>query len=91
LRTTREREYLVKARTKDSAQDYELGAIKTLDREQFDHLVFVMFDQHSGAYQMWRLPFDLVREASAFQIHKNAHVLYMRPWVLKDSRVEHLQ
>lgn len=83
--------YLVKARTKGSSRDYELGAIKTLDREQFDYLVFVKFDRHSGVYQMWRLPFDLVREASRFEIHKNGHVPYLRPWVLEDSRAEQLQ
>ena len=83
--------YLLKARTAGSARDDELGAIKNIDQRRFDHLVFVLFDRERDACQMWRMPYDLVREKAVFEIHKNGHVLYVRPSVLSDARTEQLQ
>ncbi len=85
------RRYIFRSRTKGSAGERETGVIRDFDQRWFDYLVFVLFDQATDEYRMWRLPFDLVDEHKKYDRVNGGHVLIATDKVLGDPRAESLQ
>ncbi len=68
----------------------QLGALRNLDQDCFDHLVVVLLGPRFELHELWRLPIDLVREHAVYRSHVNAHVLHARGAVLDDPRAVRL-
>jgi hypothetical protein len=84
--------YQIKARRVTKANpSRQLSAIRNLDKDGFDFLIAVVFDE-SGfkPREVWRFPVELVREHAKYRAHVNAHILYVSGAILADSRAQRL-
>ena len=74
-------------RTRPSRQ---LGAIRNLDRREFDYLIAVFFDRTMNLAEMWKLPHEAVARRATYVPHTNSHRLVMNTEILADPAVERL-
>jgi len=68
----------------------QLGAVRNLEKDGFDHLIVVLLGPTFQLLELWRLPIDLVREHAVFRAHVNAHILQAQGAVLRDRRAARL-
>lgn len=84
--------YQIKARRlQGDKSSRQLGAIRNLDRGEFDYLVAVLFDENFGLKELWQFPIDLVREHAVYRKHVNAHIMHASGPILRDPRARLLK
>lgn len=84
--------YQVKARQLLGARgERQLGGIRNLNKDGFDHLIVVLFDEEVRVQEMWRLPIALVRDYAKPKGYDNSHILHASGSVLSDRRAERLR
>ncbi len=67
------------------------GAIRNLDKDPFDDLVAVLFDEDFEVESCYRLPIALVRNLSRYSAHTNAWRLpVIKGALAKDPEIEQL-
>ncbi|HEY0071017.1 MAG TPA: hypothetical protein VGE04_13705 [Chloroflexia bacterium] len=66
----------------------ELGAIRGLDKQDFDYLVAVMFNADFTLDKVVKIPHAVIGEYARFTEHTNAHKLLLRGALLADERVQ---
>lgn len=67
----------------------QLGAIRNIDQGLFDYLVAVIFNERFEIVEMWRIPFDFVKNNVTWSKQVNGHIFQAKPGLLEsDKRVE---
>lgn len=74
-----------------SNKSRQLGALRNLEKADFDDLVAVIFDDDFSIIEGVRIPHAVVGEYSVYRTHVNAHILQLRGAVLTDPRVENIR
>jgi len=69
----------------------QLGAIRNLDKGDFDELVAVIFNESYEVVEAVSIPHSVIAEYSTYRSHVNAHILHLRGALLSDSRVSDLR
>lgn len=65
----------------------QLGAIRNLDKGDFDELVAVIFSESYEVLAAVSIPHSIVKKYSTYRSHVNAHILHLRGPLLSDSGV----
>jgi hypothetical protein len=68
----------------------QLGAIRNLDRQEFDYLIAVFFDRTMNLAEMWKLPHEAVVRHATYVPHTNSYRLVMNAAAVVDPVVEQL-
>lgn len=66
----------------------QLGVIRGLDEEQFDHLIGVLFAEEFTVERACVIPFAVVRDLSVYRPHVNGWVLHLRDSVWQRAGVQ---
>ncbi|MFJ4397457.1 DUF6998 domain-containing protein [Pseudomonas sp. NPDC089396] len=69
----------------------QLGVIRNLDKNDFDELVAVIFNESYEVVEAVSIPHSVIREYSSFRQHVNGHILHIRGALLSDSRIRNLR
>lgn len=84
--------FQVKARRLGEQGERQLGIIRNIDDQPFDHLVVVLFPKDSDdPLGIWLLPFDLVRQNVKQKLLQNGHVLYATDKILNHSQTKRVR
>jgi len=82
------RRYQIKGRRVASDKTpAQLGAIRNLDKNDFDYLVAVIFDPNYEILYAAQIPHSLIAGYSVYRRHVNAHILNLRRSILQDQFV----
>ncbi|WP_080571184.1 DUF6998 domain-containing protein [Stutzerimonas stutzeri] len=65
----------------------QLGVIRNLDKNDFDELIVVIFNEAYEPIEAYLIPHAVISEYSSYRTHVNGHILHMRGAILLDSRV----
>jgi len=81
------RRYQIKGRriTKHNSSR-QLGVIRNLDEKLFDYLVAVIFNEDFTINEIWKVPYQFVKENSQFSEHQNGHIFYAKPDQLSQGK-----
>jgi len=60
----------------------QLSVIRNLDGKLFDFLIAVIFDEAFNILEIWKIPYEFVKEHSRFSEHQNGHIFYVKPEIL---------
>lgn len=52
----------------------QLGVIRNLYEKLFDYLVAVIFNEDFSVQEIWKVPYQFVKENSRFSEHQNGHI-----------------
>jgi len=67
----------------------QLSVIRSLDEKPFDYLIAVIFDEAFNVIEMWKIPYDFVREHKGWSKRLQGHIFHAKRDVLaSDKRVE---
>lgn len=67
----------------------QLSVIRNLDEKLFDYMIAVIFDEVFNAKEIWKIPYEFVKEHSKWSKQQNGYILHARPDVLtSDKRVK---
>jgi hypothetical protein len=66
----------------------QLGAIRNLDKGDFDELVAVIFNESYEVVEAVSIPHSVIADYGKYRSHVNAHILHLRGPLLSDSRVQ---
>ena len=82
------RRYQIKGRRMTSDKSpAQLGAIRNLDKNDFDYLVAVIFDPNYEILYAAQIPHRLIAGYSVYRAHVNAHILNLRRSIFQDQFV----
>ena len=81
------RKYQIKGRriTKHNSSR-QLGVIRNLEEKLFDYLIAVIFNEDFSADEIWKVPYQFVKENSRFSKHQNGHILIANPELLSAGK-----
>jgi len=65
----------------------QLGVIRNLEKNDFDELVAVVFNESYEVVEAVSMPHSVIAEYSTYRQHVNGHILHLRGVLLSDSRV----
>ncbi len=68
----------------------QLSFIRNLDKQPFDYLVVVLFDELLAVLGMWKLPHSIIAKHARWSGHVNGHILRADDRVLADPAVQRL-
>lgn len=60
----------------------QLSVIRNLNERLFDYLIAVIFDEFFEIKEMWKIPYEFVKEHSRLSEHQNGHIFYAKPEIL---------
>jgi hypothetical protein len=60
----------------------QLSVIRNLSERPFDYLVAVIFDESFKVKEIWRIPYEFVKEHSRHSLYQNGHIFYAKPEIL---------
>ena len=63
-------------------QSRQLSVIRNLSERLFDYLIAVIFDESFGVKEIWKIPYEFVKECSKPSKHQNGHIFHAKPEVL---------
>jgi len=66
----------------------QLGAIRNLNRDNFDYLVAILFDEHFRVKKALRMKRAVVKRHARWSDHVHAHLLTLTGLVLDDALVQ---
>ncbi len=75
-------------RVNQNNKSRQLGAIRNLDKGDFDELVAVIFNEAYEVIEAVSIPHSVIASHSKYWAHVNAHILQLRGPLLSDSRVQ---
>lgn len=78
----------IKARRVSNNKSRQLGAIRNLDKGDFDELVAVVFNEYYEVVEAVSIPHSIVKKYSTYRSHVNAHILHLRGALLSESSVQ---
>ena len=64
----------------------QLSVIRNLGDRLFDYLVAVIFDESFQVKEIWKIPYEFVREHSRHSAHQNGHIFYAKPDILAPGK-----
>ncbi|TCD23156.1 hypothetical protein E0D86_09975 [Pseudomonas sp. IC_126] len=70
-----------------SNRSRQLGVIRNLDKNDFDELIAVIFNEAYEPIEAYLIPHAVISEYGSYRAHVNGHVLHMRGAILLDNRV----
>ena len=68
----------------------QLGVIRKLQKQEFDYVIGVLFNEHYSVLKVAKIPHVAVGEFAKFSNHQNGHILHLNAKLLADPRVEDL-
>jgi hypothetical protein len=68
----------------------QLGVIRNLQKQDFDYVIGVLFNENYSVLKVAKIPHVAVGELAKFSNHQNGHILHLNPKLLTDRRVEDL-
>lgn len=60
----------------------QLSVIRNLNERLFDYLIAVIFDESFKVKEIWKIPYEFVKEHSKLSEHQNGHIFYAEPEIL---------
>ena len=87
------RRYQIKGRriTKHNSSR-QLGVIRNIEDKLFDYLVAIIFNEDFSVKEIWKVPYQYVKENSRFSKHQNGHIFFARPNQLSEVQgIERIQ
>lgn len=60
----------------------QLSVIRNLSDRLFDYLIAVIFDESFEVKEIWKIPYEFVKQHSRLSEHQNGHILHAKPEVL---------
>lgn len=60
----------------------QLSVIRNLSERLFDYLIAVIFDDSFKVKEIWKIPYEFVKEHSRHSAHQNGHIFYAKPKIL---------
>lgn len=75
-------------RVSKNSKSRQLGAIRNLDKGDFDELVAVIFNESYEVVEAVSIPHSVVKKYSTYRSHVNAHILQLRGELLSDFGVQ---
>lgn len=80
--------YQIKGRrVTPSNKSTQLGVLRNLDKNDFDILIAVIYNEGFEVRHAISIPHEVIRDYASFRSHTNGHVLLVREPLLKDPRV----
>ena len=67
-----------------------MGAIRNLNKEEFDFLIGILFDEDYSVLKAVKIPHATIKDHARYRSHQNAHILHLNPKLLANSQVEDL-
>lgn len=64
----------------------QLSVIRNLGDRLFDYLVAVVFDESFTVKEIWKIPYEFVKEHSRHSAHQNGHIFHAKPELLASGR-----
>jgi hypothetical protein len=64
----------------------QLSVIRNLAERPFDYLIAVIFDESFKVKEIWKIPYEFVKEHSRHSAHQNGHIFYAKPEVLAHGK-----
>jgi len=64
----------------------QLSVIRNLSQRLFDYLIAVIFDESFKVKEIWKIPYEFVKEHSRFSEHQNGHIFYAKPEILAPGK-----
>ena len=65
-------------------QSRELGVIRSLEKNQFDFLIAVIFDSHFQVRAAYQIPHEIIPRYAVYRRHVNGHILLADGLILRD-------
>lgn len=65
-------------------QSRELGVIRSLEKNQFDFLIAVIFDSHFQVRAAYQIPHEIIPRYAVYRRHVNGHILLVDGPILRD-------
>ena len=65
-------------------QSRELGVIRSLEKNQFDFLIAVIFDSHFQVRAAYQIPHEIIPRYAVYRRHVNGHILLADGPILRD-------
>lgn len=65
----------------------QLGVIRNLEKNDFDELIAVIFNEAYKIIEAYLIPHSVISEFSSYRAHVNGHILQLRGALLLDKRV----
>jgi hypothetical protein len=65
----------------------QLGVIRNLDKDPFDYLVAVLFNERIEVVKGYKISKELIRKYSRFSMHQNGHILILKEEVLASNEL----
>jgi len=62
----------------------QLGVIRNLDEKLFDYLVAVIFNEDFSINEIWKVPYQFIKENSHFSELQNGHIFIANPEKMSD-------
>lgn len=60
----------------------QLSVIRNLDEKLFDFLIAVVFDEFFNILEMWKVPYQFVKQNTKWLEHQHGHSFHAKPDVL---------
>jgi len=78
--------YQIKARRLTSHnQSRQLSVIRNLDKELFEYLIAVIFDEIFKPLEIWQIPHKTIPRYARYSKHQNGHILALTVKYLKTT------
>jgi hypothetical protein len=65
----------------------QLGVIRNLDKDPFDYLVAVLFNEKIEVVKGYKISKEVIRKYSRFSAHQNGHILILKGDVLANGEL----
>ncbi len=81
----------IKCRTIENGRGTrQLGVIRNIDRDTFDYLIALLFDENVEVVKAYKISKHLIKKYSRFSEHQNGHILSLKGDLLDDPKLEDL-
>ncbi len=81
--------YQIKGRLiRNSDSLHQLSVIRSLEAQEFDFLVAVLFDPNFSVIEAYKIPHSLVAKYSRFSEHQHGNILRIKGKIVEDRGVE---
>lgn len=71
-----------------SNKSRQLGAIRNYEKQDFDLLAAVIFDEDFNVIEALLIPHEVIGKYASFRAHTNGHILVLKGQILKDEQIK---
>jgi hypothetical protein len=68
----------------------QLGAIRNLEKNDFDELIAVIFNELYEVIEAYSIPHSVILKYSVYRAHVNGHILHLHDALLLDNSVQNI-